>query len=96
LVTTAVPLAVAGAGISLLFTASHPVEDLVHLLLIVAGALVFVLAQIQAQYLTSKRAGPRPRWHYLLFCLGYLVAAFASAAIGGWATHITSAGSVRQ
>jgi hypothetical protein len=46
---------------------------------------MFVLAQVEAQYRTSKRIDPRPRWQYMLFCLGYLVAAALSAAVADWA-----------
>jgi hypothetical protein len=65
--------------------AVHLVQDLINFLLMAAGVAAFVLAQAEAQYRTSKQAGPRPRSQYLLFCLGYLAAAAVSAAAAGWA-----------
>jgi hypothetical protein len=81
----AAPLVVVGAGISILFTAGQVAKGLINFLLVVADAVMFVLAQVEAQYRTSKRIDPRPRWQYMLFCLGYLVAAAMSAAVADWA-----------
>ena len=100
LVATVAPLAIVGAGIALLSTASHPVEDLAHLLLnlllIVAGALLFVLAQVQAQYLTSKRAGPGRAGTTCSSVLGTSWRPSPAPLSEAGPTQITPAGSVRQ
>jgi len=57
----------------------------VHLLAVGGTVLVFSFAQVYAVQLSMKRVSSRPRWHYLLFCTGYVIMAVVTSAIGGWA-----------
>jgi hypothetical protein len=80
-----VPLGLLGLGIARLFTGGHLAGHLEHFLLVAAIVLVFSIAQGYAVAVSYKRVIPRPRWHYLLFCLGYLLLVLVSSGIGGWA-----------
>jgi hypothetical protein len=81
----AAPLALLGLGIAGLITGGHLAGQLGQLLLAAAIVAVFSLAQCYAVALSMRRVSPRPRWHYLLFSLGYLLAVLVSSGIGGWA-----------
>ena len=79
------PVALFGLVIARLFTGGHLAGHFVHLLAVGATVLVFGAAQAYAAQLSMKRVSPRPRWHYLLFCIGYIIVALVTSAIGGWA-----------
>jgi hypothetical protein len=79
------PVALFGLVIARLFVGGNLAAHFVHLLVAVAIVLVFAPAQMYAVQLSMKRVSPRPRWHYLLFCIGYVIVAVVAAAIGGWA-----------
>jgi hypothetical protein len=71
--------------IAKLFVGGNLAGHFVHLLVPVAIVLVFTPAQMYAVQLSMKRVSPRPRWHYLLFCMSYVIVALVTSAIGGWA-----------
>jgi hypothetical protein len=79
------PFGLLGLGTARLFTGGHLVVNFGHFLLVAAIVVVFSLAQGYAVALSMKRVRPRPRWHYLLFCLGYLLVVLVTSGIGGWA-----------
>lgn len=79
------PIAPFGLVIARLFTGSDPAGHFVRLLVVGVTVLAFIFAQAYAAQLSMKRVSPRPRWHYLLFCIGYVIVAVVTSAIGGWA-----------
>jgi Na+/H+ antiporter NhaD/arsenite permease-like protein len=53
----------------------------------VGAIMVLGIGQVIAVAQAEKRARPRPRWHYLLFSLGFIVAAVGLALTAGRTAH---------